>query len=188
MSDEKESKLISTPKGTSQRLTKNAGLISRGLRDISEFQRDPITPEALWRTRDWNTPTMVLNVGYWWTEPSYTMPFASNMKCFNFVCDIENISKHDDYFGKEHAVFQRTKITGELHKVGDAMLLESSPECTLPAGIGPGCNFEPLVCELAWPFPCEKTDEECLLEIFDDIYEVLIRDETFGTIIMLSRD
>jgi hypothetical protein len=188
MSDDKENKLVSAPKETSQPLDKNASLISRGLRDILELQPDPTSAEAPRRTRDWNTPTMMLNVGDWWTEPSYTMPFATNMKCFNLVCDIQNISKHEDYFGKKHCVYHRTKITGELQNVGDAMFLESPPEFTLPVCIGPSSHLGPLVFELSWPFPGEKTDEACLREIFDDVYEVLIRDETFGTIIMLSRD
>ena len=102
---------------------------------------------------------MVLNVGDWWTEASYTMPFATNMKCFNLVCDIENISKHEDYFGKEHWVYHRTKITGEWQNVGDGMSLESPPEFTLPVCIGRGSHLGPLVFELSWPFSGEKTDE-----------------------------
>jgi tetratricopeptide (TPR) repeat protein len=130
---------------------------------------------------DWNRPTIILTIGHWWTEP-YSPPYA-HMKFFNCVCHIQNISDRTQRLGKETTVFHRSKATGEMSPMADAVLLE----ITLPLQLAPQSACDQVVLELLWPFPKEKSDDDCVREILDDSYETLAYDDAFGTVIMFSR-
>ncbi len=155
------------------------------LRELARSQRDP--SERL-EAADWNHPTLILMMGDWWTEPYYHSPPYTDMKCFNFVCDVQNISDSAQRLGKEITVFHRAKATGEMSKVADAQLLESPPEFTLPLQLPPKSNCDPVTLELLWPFPAEKLDDDCVREMLDDSYETLAYDEEFRTVIELRAE
>lgn len=154
------------------------------LKELARSQQD--VSEHL-QAADWNHPTVILTIGNWWTEPYYHSPPFTDMRCFNFVCHIQNISDREQCLGKETAVFQRWKATGKMSFVADAVLLESPPEITLPLQLAPKSACDAVVLELLWPFPREKPDEDCVREILDDACETLGQDFEFGTVIMFSR-
>lgn len=132
-------------------------------------------------------PTIILTIGHWWTEPYYKSPPFTDMKCFNLVCHIQNLSDQVQFLGKESTVLHRSKATGEISKVANALLLEAPPETSLPLQLAPNSTCEPVVLELLWPFPAEKSDEECVREILDGAYETLACDDEFETLIMFTR-
>jgi tetratricopeptide (TPR) repeat protein len=160
----------------------------RSRKDVAlrELTRSQPNPSERIQAVDWNQPTLILTMGDWWTEPYYHSPPYADMKCFNFVCGVQNISDRAQHLGKEIAVFHRSKATGEMSKVADASLLESPPEFILPLQLAPKSSCNPLTLELLWPFSAEKPDDDCVREMFDHSYETLAYDEEFGTVIELK--
>lgn len=134
-----------------------------------------------------SSPTIILTIGNWWTEPYYHSPPFTDMRCFNFVCHVQNVSDREQCLGKETTVFQGSKATGQMFKMADGVLLESPPEITLPLRLAPKSACDAVVLELLWPFPREKSDEDCVREILDDACETRAYDDEFGTVIMFSR-
>lgn len=166
-----DSELTLNPLDAECRSKKDIALkrLARSQQDVSEHVQ----------AADWNRPTIILTIGHWWTEP-YSPPYA-HMKFFNFVCHIQNISDRAQRLGKETTVFHRSKATGEMSPMADAVLLE----ITLPLQLAPQSACDQVVLEL-WPFPKEKSDDDCVREMFSDSEETIAYDEEFGTVVLLQ--
>jgi hypothetical protein len=129
-----------------------------------------------------SSPTVIVTLGSWWTEPYYHSPAFSNMKLFSFVCEVENVLDREQLLGKQLTVFQRSKGTGDVSNSAEATLLESH----LPLRLAPRSTIDPVTIELLWPFPAQQSDEDCIREIFNDSEEIIARDEEFGTLLLLQ--
>lgn len=163
--DPEKDQQLSVAAQSTQHLSTRASLVTRGLRDLSVLlNRDSVVstqdediPERP-QSADQNSPTIILKMHHWWTEPDYFSPPFTDMKCFNFVCSLRNVSDRKQLLGKENKLFHRSKATGDMVKVADALLLESPPEFTLPLQLWPKSVCEPVILELQWPFPAEKSE------------------------------
>ena len=134
------------------------------------------------QSRTASSPRVIVTLGSWWTEPYYHSPAFSNMKLFNFVCEVENISDREQLLGKQLTVFQLSKRTGDVSNSAEATLLDLQ----LPLRLAPKSTLDPVTIELLWPFPAKQSDEDCIREIFKDSEEIVARDEEFGTVVLLQ--
>ena len=128
---------------------------------------------------DWSQPTIILTIIHWYVEP---MEHSPGVRCFNFVFEAENIADSPQRLGKEISLFHRSRATGKLSLVGDAILLPFSPELDLPPqSAASGFNLElVLACSES------KSSEDCVREILGDSSDLLAYDSKFGTVILLS--
>ncbi len=137
---------------------------------------------------DWNRPTLLLDVGSWWREP-ITIPNSTGTRCFNFVCELkclpdsprhakvfcelEYVSDNPREAGKDIASYRRSRATGDMCELGEALLLDDQ-------------KGGPLILELIRAFPEDMSDEDCIRELADDAYQTLAYDYAYGNVILFS--
>lgn len=104
----------------------------------------------------------------------------------NLICQITNISKNECLLGKEISMLRRSKGTGEMSLFADALILGGGDGFKLPLRIAPYSEVDPVEVEVTWTCPLDKTDPDCVEELFDSAWETIGRDHEFGTVMRFT--
>ena len=140
---------------------------------------------------DWTQPTLLLDIGSWRREPisSWWGEQPPGVRCFNFVCELKHLSDsptasakvfHELRWQSDNprdsarpiSLFLRSRATGELWELGQALLLDDQ-------------KGGPLILELLRAFPEDRLDEECIQEMADDVYQTLALNEFYENEVIL---
>lgn len=105
----------------------------------------------------------------------------------NLVCQITNMSKNECLLGKEISMLRRSKETGEMSLFADALIVGGwDSTFKLPLRIAPYSEVDPIDVEVTWTCPLDKTDPDCVEELFDSAWETIGRDDKFGTLMRFT--
>jgi tetratricopeptide (TPR) repeat protein len=148
-------------------------------------RRDVAIATALGEKGEW-TPTSILHLLGWYSEKFDGRQLApyTEMRNLNLFCEIRNISGHECRIGKRMSMYRRSKETGRMQRFAEALILEDKT-FKLPLMIAPHSEVDPISVEVIWTCSLDKTDPDCVEELFDITRETVARDDEFGTVIKL---
>ncbi len=138
---------------------------------------------ALLEGGEW-TPTSILSLLGWYSESFDGRQLApyTETRHLSLICQIRNISDHERLIGKQMSMYRRSKGTREMKLFAEALILEDAT-FRLPLRIAPHSEVDPISVELTWACPLDKTDPDCVEELFDMTWETVARDDEYGTVI-----
>ena len=130
------------------------------------------------------TPTSILNLLGWYSEKFDGRQLApyTETRLLNLMCQIRNISDRECLIGKQLSVYRRSKETGKMQRFAEALILEDAT-FKLPLRIDPDSEVDPISVEVTWTCPLDRTDPDCVEELFDVTWDTAARDDEFGTVI-----
>jgi hypothetical protein len=120
----------------------------------------------------------VVTLGVWWLERTERFPGKIYVM---FRCDVENKGNTQLRLGKELGLYQRSKATGELSYIGDAVLSPFSPELELPPQ-----SADTFELEMELTCPQNEAPENCIRGILGDSHNLLGFDYKFKTAVLFS--
>jgi tetratricopeptide (TPR) repeat protein len=151
--------------------------------DYCHSQRDRAVAELLGDQCDWAAPLNLSLMG-WYSEAFDGRQLApyTETRYLNLISKIRNVSDHECLIGKQMSMYRRSKVTGEMTRFAEALILEDAM-FTLPLRIAPHSEVDPISVEVTWACSLDKTDPDCVDELFDLTWETVARDDELGTII-----
>jgi len=151
--------------------------------DYCQSQREYAVAELLGDQGDWAAPLNLSLMG-WYSEAFDGRQLApyTETRYLTLISQIRNISDQECFIGKQMSMYRRSKDTGERTRFAEALIIEDST-FRLPLRIAPHSEVDLVSVEITWTCSLDKTDPDCVVELFDREWETLARDDEFGTVI-----
>lgn len=148
-----------------------------------QSRRDYATAELVAEKGEW-APTLNLSLLGWYSEKFDGRQLApyTETRYLNLISQIRNNSDHEYLIGKQMSMYRRSEHTGERTRFADALILEDAT-FKLPLMVAPHSEVDPISVEVTWTCSLDKTDPDCVEELFNTTWETLARDDEFGTVI-----